>query len=113
MWQLGGCLPGSGGCEMAGRPKRRALREQAAGRREQFPEFPERSKPVAEMTEAERQEYTRDLRRFLRDAKKPQREAGLRAGRIRPRTQREVEIFASDLLGRRTVGDRQDPGDPA
>lgn len=49
-------------------------------------DFPEPSKPVTEMTSAEKLQYARDLRRWLRDGE-------VRRGRKKPRTMRETEIF--------------------
>jgi hypothetical protein len=69
---------------MAGRPRRRARLE--AAERGELPEFPEPSKPVAEMTAAERAAYTTALRRALRDDE-------VRRGRRPPRSMREVEIW--------------------
>jgi hypothetical protein len=94
---------------VAGRPKRRALRAALAQQETQESSKPE--KPAAEMTPDELAEYRNDLRRRLRDLKQPQREADLRAGRARPRTMAEIEIFATDLLKRGVVDDEDPPAE--
>jgi hypothetical protein len=81
---------------MAGRPKRRARLEAMA----QI-EFPKPGKPLTEMDASEREAFRRDLRKFQRDLNRPQREADLRAGKVRPRNRAETELFLSDLRDRR------------
>jgi hypothetical protein len=49
------------------------------------------------------------LRAEVRDIKRLRREMQLRAGRVKPRTQAEAEIFAADLLADRPT-DGQQPG---
>jgi hypothetical protein len=88
---------------MAGRPRRRARLE--AAQRPELPEFPMPPKPLGEMSPAEREAHTRELRKFLRGLKQPQREADLRAGRVAPKNRAEMEIFAKDLLGEREQQD--------
>jgi hypothetical protein len=88
---------------MAGRPRRRARLE--AAQRPELPEFPTPPKPQGDMSPAERQAYTRELRKFLHELKQPQREADLRAGRIAPKNRAEMEIFAKDLLSEREQQD--------
>jgi hypothetical protein len=75
---------------MAGRPKRRARMEAERG---ELPEFPKPSKPLTEMTAAERSAYTAQLRRALRDDE-------VRQGRRPPRSMREVEIWHQALVAK-------------
>jgi hypothetical protein len=75
---------------MAGRPKRRRLE---AAERGELSEFPKPSKPVAEMTPAERDAYTASLRRALRDGE-------VRRGRRPPKSMREVEIWHQALVAK-------------
>jgi hypothetical protein len=72
---------------MAGRPGRRARLE--AAKRPELPEFPAPAKPLDEMSPAEREVHTRELRKFLRELRRPAREATLRAGRAKPRNRAE------------------------
>jgi hypothetical protein len=44
-----------------------------------------------------------ELRKELREFDKPRREKLLRRGRVKPKTAKEWEIFASDLLNHRPV----------
>lgn len=74
---------------MAGRPKRRARLE--AAERGELPELPEPSKPVAEMTPAERNAYTASIRRTRRDDE-------VRRGRRPPRSMREVLAWHEALV---------------
>ena len=95
---------------MAGSPKKRARREAAAAARAALPEFPERTKPLEEMTPAEQQEHVEQLRQRVRAElkvfKQGRRETDLRAGKARPRNFAEIEIFAADLLNRRVDDDK-------
>lgn len=59
------------------------------------------------MNPEEREAHVRELRKFLRELKRPQREADLRAGRVRPKNRAEMEIFAKDILG-----EQGSPSDP-
>ena len=67
-----------------------------SGRRGDPPPGPD--KPVSEMTAEEVAEFRRELRRELREMERPRRERALRAGRGKPRSRAEWDIFASDLL---------------
>ncbi len=58
-------------------------------------------KPASEMTADERAELIRKIRGELREFDKARRERRIRQGRAKPRTMREMEIFASDLIEKR------------
>jgi hypothetical protein len=79
---------------------RREISAQQQGQPPRLPEIPQPSKPFNEMT-------TPELRKFLRELRRPQREAELRAGRRKPKNLAEAHIFAADLLG-----DRDKPEQP-
>jgi hypothetical protein len=68
---------------MAGRPKRRARREAV---QRALSQLPEPSKPLAEMTLAERAAYAAAVRRALRDVEVIQ-------GSRKPRSMRDVETW--------------------
>jgi hypothetical protein len=91
---------------MTGRPRRRArlaaAAQAASGEPPRRPmELP--PKPADDAPEAEKRAYANQLRDTLRaelrELRRPQREADLRAGRVRPKNRAEMEIFAKDLLG--------------
>ena len=93
---------------MAGRPGRRArlaaAAQAASGEPPRQPvELP--PKPAEDAPEAEKRAYADQvrgiLRAELRELRRPQREADLRAGRVRPKNHAEIEIFAKDILGER------------
>jgi hypothetical protein len=63
--------------------------------------FPAPVKPLAEMTSEEKQQYARDVRRWLRDGE-------IRRGRKRPRSMRETEIWLEGV--ERRHGGRQPQG---
>ena len=90
---------------MAGRPGRRARLAAAAQAAsgnppQQRAELP--PKPAEDAPEAEKRAYAAQLRGILRaelrELRRPQREADLRAGRVRPKNRAEMEIFAKDIL---------------
>jgi hypothetical protein len=89
---------------MAGQPRRRRQREADL----QLP--PDLLKP-RQPAETVDQLSTR-LRRELRQVQGAQRERDIRAGRAKPRTMAETEIFASDLKDRRTPNAEQVQADP-
>ena len=66
-------------------------------------------KPAEDAPEAEKRAYADQLRAVLRaelrELRRPQREADLRAGRARPKNRAEMEIFAKDILGEREQPD--------
>jgi hypothetical protein len=91
---------------VTGRPKRRArlaaAAQAASGEPPRQPiELP--PKPPEDAPEAEKRAYADQLRGILRaelrELRRPQREADLRAGRVRPKNRAEMEIFAKDILG--------------
>jgi len=93
---------------MAGRPGRRArlaaAAQAASGEPPRQPvELP--PKPADDAPEAEKRAYAEQVRAILRaelrELRRPQREADLRAGRVRPKNRAEMEIFAKDVLGER------------
>ena len=100
---------------MAARPLRRLRRELAAQEqgRPPEPDLPAAGKSAADMTPAELDQFRADLRRRLREAQRPQREAHVRAGRRRPRNIREAEMFGSDLVDRRVERDNRGSGTSA
>jgi hypothetical protein len=86
---------------MTGRPGRRACLAAAAQAASGEPprqavELP--PKPADDAPEAEKRMPT-ILRAELHELRRPQREADLRAGRVRPKNRAEMEIFAKDILG--------------
>jgi hypothetical protein len=66
-------------------------------------------KPAEDAPEAEKRAYADQVRSILRaelrELRRPQREADLRAGRGRPKNRAEMEIFAKDILGEREQPD--------
>jgi len=91
---------------MAGRPGRRArlaaAAQAASGEPPRQPiELP--PKPAEDAPEAEKRAYADQLRAILRadllELRRPQREADLRAVRVRPKNRAEMAIFAKDILG--------------
>jgi RecA/RadA recombinase len=70
------------------------------------PDIPDPGKPLTEMTLEELAEFRRQLRKATAEFGKRRREKMIRLGKASPRTQAEMEIFASDLLKRsRDAGD--------
>jgi hypothetical protein len=91
---------------MTGRPGRRARLAAAAQAASGEPlrqplELP--PKPADDAPESEKRAYADQLRGLLRaelrELRRPQREAALRAGRVRPKNRAEMTIFAKDILG--------------
>jgi hypothetical protein len=93
---------------MAGRPGRRArlaAAGQAASGEPPRPPLELPPKPADDAPEAEKRVYADQVRSILRaelrELRRPQREADLRAGRVRPKNRAEMEIFAEGILGER------------
>lgn len=101
---------------MTGRPRRRARLAAAQGASGEpprpGPELPPRppdGAPAAEMR-AYFEQVRGILRAELRELRRPQREADLRAGRVRPRNRAEVELFGAGPIDK-SADDERDPED--
>ena len=68
------------------------------------PPSDEADKPAREMTPEEVADLRARLQREIREFERPRREKALRQGRVKPRTMKEAEIFAVDLLKDKTDG---------
>ncbi len=81
---------------MAGRPKRRANRAALEAALEGLEPLPE---------DATIEQQRERVRAGLRAFRKADREQGIRAGRVKPRTHEEMRLFGSDLKDLDAGGD--------